>query len=266
MIIVRLGGGEKINLDYVCQDFALLVKKEKAILIHGANFKRNEIAQKLGNPTKTVTMASGLPSVYTDERGIEIFLMTYPGLMNKKIVAKLQALKVNAVGLCGIDGKIWEGERKDKILIIENGKQKILSGNFGGKVKKINSKLINLLLKEGFIPVISSPALSNEGEIINVDNDLATAKMVEEMKIKKIIFLLDQPGLLKDPKDSLSIISKIKKEEIEKYFEFAQGRMKKKILAIKMMIEAGAEKIYIGDGRIKNPIQKVLKGRGTIIY
>jgi len=266
MIIVKVGGGKNINLDYVCEDFALLVKQNRAILIHGGSWKRNEIAEKLGHPTKTVVSPSGMVSVYTDEKGLEIFLMVYAGLINKIIVSKLQRLGVNAVGLCGVDGKTLEGKIKKEILIQEGERIKLLTGNFTGKVEKFNPKLINLLLENDFIPVVCPPALAKEGEIINVDGDSITSLLAKELKAEKIIFLIEAPGFLKDPNDENSLISEIKKEEIDKYLDFAQGRMKRKILAIKEAISSGVKEIYIGDGRIQHPLLGVFEGKGTKIF
>ena len=265
MILVKVGGGKDINLGFVCEDFASLVKKEKAILIHGGHAKRDEIAKKLGYQIKTITSLSGIPSVYTDEEGMKIFLMAYPGLVNKKIVAKFQALGVNAVGLCGIDGRLFEGKRKKAILIREGQKTKLITNDLSGKVEKVNVKILEILLKENFVPVICPPAISDENEIINVDGDLIVAQLAKEIKAEKIVFLFEAPGLLKDEKDEKSLISHIPKEKIDEYLKFAQGRMKRKILAAKEAIKAGVKEIYFGDGRIKNPIFSVFQGKGTLI-
>jgi acetylglutamate/LysW-gamma-L-alpha-aminoadipate kinase len=265
MIIVKVGGGKNINLDFVCEDFAFLIKKERAILVHGGHDKRDEIAKKLGHPIKTITSPSGITSVYTDEKTMEIFLMAYPGLTNKKIVAKLQGLGVNAVGLCGVDGGLWQGKRKEAIFAKEGKKIKLIRDDLSGKVEKINTKLLEILLKENFVPVVCPPAITYRGEIINVDSDPVVVQMAKELKAEKVIFLFEAPGLLRDEKDEKSLISHIPKEKIEEYLKYAKGRMKRKILAAKEAIEGGVKEIYFGDGRIKNPITLVLQGKGTLI-
>lgn len=265
MTLIRIGGGKEINHDFILEDVAELAKNERVILVHGANFQRNELAQKLGIPVRLVTLSSGKECVFTDEAGIGVFLMSYAGLVNKRIVAKLQRLNVNAVGICGIDGKIWMGQRSENLLIREGSKTKLITGNFGGRVNKINPHLISLLLDNGYLPVICPPALSDEGEIINVDNDIAVALMAKEMDIKKIIFLIEAPGFLKNAEMENTIIRRIEKEKIDDYIQFAGGRMKKKLMGIKMALNAGVEKIYISDGRVKNPIKRALEGEGTII-
>lgn len=265
MFIVKVGGGKSINWDYVCEDLASLLKKEEVILVHGASHKRDEIAEKLGQPTRTITSPSGFTSVFTDKIALEIFLMAYAGLVNKQIVAKLQRLSVNAVGLSGVDGRLWEGKRKSNTLVKNQGKTKLLRNNFTGRVERVNTELLQTLREAGFFPVVCAPGISYEGEIINVDNDWAAALMAKELKAKKLVFLFEAPGLLRNLNNEKTLIRKINKKNIEAVFKFAQGRMKKKILGAKIALEGGVREIYFADGRVKNPIQKALSGKGTVI-
>lgn len=265
MLIVKAGGGKHINWDYIAQDIASLTKKEKVVVVHGASVKRDEIAKKLDHPTKTITSPSGISSVYTDKQALEIFLMVYAGLVNKQIVASLQKRGVNAVGLSGVDGRLWEGKQKPHTVIKENGKTKLLKNNLTGRVEKINKKLIQMLIGHGFVPVICPPAISFDGEIINTDNDVAVAVMAADFTVEKLVVLFEAPGLLRDIKNEKSIIHKIKKEKLDEYMHFAKGRMKKKILGAQKACLSGVKVIYWGDGRIKNPISNALQGKGTII-
>src|SRR5260370_29500905 len=100
MLLIKIGGGQQINLDFIAQDIAThLADGEQIVLIHGASTTRDEIAQKLNIPTKTITSPSGITSVYTDAQAIDVFLMVYCGLVNKKIVNTLQKHNINALGL-----------------------------------------------------------------------------------------------------------------------------------------------------------------------
>lgn len=265
MLLIKVGGGKNINWDYIAEDVSYLSKKEPIIIVHGASTKRDEIAKKLNHPTKVVTSPSGIQSVYTDKVALEIFLMVYAGLMNKQIVAKLQKHNVNAVGLCGVDGRLWEGKRKDILMVLEENKTKIIKDNYTGRVEKINTNLINLLIKNNYTPVICSPAISYEGEIINTDNDFAISIMAKALGLKKMVFLFEAPGLLRDYKNEKSVIKKVPKEKVSEYLNFANGRMKKKILGVQKAIGMGVLETFFGDARIKNPIKNALMGKGTVI-
>lgn len=265
MLIIKVGGGKGVNWDYIVEDLVRVIKKKKVIIVHGANAKRDEVAAKLGHPTKVITSPSGVQSVFTDEKAIEIFLMVYSGLVNKQLVAKLQSSAINAVGLSGVDGKLWEGQRKKSILAKDGNKTKLVANSLTGKVEKINTKLLKLLIDNGFVPVICPPAISYEGEIINSDTDWAIAMMSKILTIDEIIFLFEAPGMMRDLENKKTLIKKIKRNEIDKLMRFARGRMKKKMIAVKYALNYGVKKIYFGDGRIKNPISSAFAGRGTVI-
>jgi len=265
MIIIKAGGGRGINWEGICQDLVEILEKDRVILVHGANARRDEIASKLAVPIKTVTSPSGISSVYTDKAAMEVFLMTYAGLVNKSIVAMLHNHGINAVGLSGVDGKLWEAKPKKEILIKEGNRVKVLKGNLTGRVERINTDLIRLLVDNGYLPVICPPAISHENEILNTDNDWAVAVMAEALEIKRIISLFEAPGLLGDPDDEKSLVTHIEKARIDDYLAFARKRMKKKVLGAKRALDAGVETIYWGDGRRKNPIKALLAGEGTVI-
>ena len=265
MKILKVGGGSSVNWDYIGEDIAQLLKKEQLIIVHGAGAIRDKIANQLNAPSRTIISPSGFPSTYTDKKAIEVFLMVYPGLVNKQIVAKLQSYGVNAVGLSGVDGRLWQAKRKKEILSQEGSKVKVIKDSFTGKVEKINTSLLNLLLDAQYIPVLCPPAISEEHEIVNTDNDTATAVLAKEMRCREIIMLFEAPGLLENHKDESTLIKHIPKEKIDDYLQYAQGRMKKKLLGAKQAFSTGVTKIYWGDGRISQPISQLLKGKGTII-
>ena len=265
MLLIKIGGGKTINWDYVVQDLISLVKKEEVILVHGASNKRDEIAQELGSPTKYLTAPSGNQGVYTDQQALDILCMAYAGLVNKQLVAKLQAAGIKAIGLSGADGRIWEGKRKKYLLTKENDKEKLVTDTFTGKVTKVNHRLLKLLTKEGYVPVLTQPAISNQGGLINTDNDRNIAVMAKALKVEKLVVLFEASGLLRDPEDETSLINQINKNELGQCFKYAQGRMRKKLLGAQEAISLGVNKIFWGDGRVKQPVISALAGKGTTI-
>ena len=266
MILIKVGGGKQISWNYIAVDVRTLIEKgEKVVIVHGASQTRDEIAEQLHMPTKTIISPSGVSSVYTDTKAIDIFLMVYAGLVNKHIVAKLQQNGINAIGLSGIDGQLWMGKRKKAVYSQEGEKTKLITDSMTGKVNKINTDLINLLLNNQYIPVICPPALSEDNEIINTDNDWATAVMTGSLKIKKMVVLFEASGLLKKFGDESSLIKTVDKNKLDEYFIYTQGRMKKKLLGAKEAFRLGLKTMYWSDGRIKNPITQAFNGHGTII-
>ena len=265
MILIKIGGGKDININAIAKDIKILSRKEQIVIVHGASSTRDEIALKLGMPTRKIISPSGITSVYTDKNAIDIFLMTYCGLTNKRIIAAFQREGVNAVGLSGLDGRLWEAKRKNVVYSVENGRTKLIKDNLTGKVERINISLITLLCDNGYIPVICPPAISFDGEIVNTDNDTTIAVLAKALNIEKIIFLFEAPGLLKNFHEESSLIKRLKSNNIDAVMDSAEGTMKKKLLGTKKILESGAKKVYFSDGRIEEPITSALNGKGTII-
>jgi acetylglutamate/LysW-gamma-L-alpha-aminoadipate kinase len=191
--------------------------------------------------------------------------MAYVGKMNKLFVERLQQLGVNAVGLCGVDGRSLEGERKAAIKVVEDGKRKVLRNDFTGRVKRINIALLTLLLEHGYTPVLCPPAISYESEMINVDGDRAAAVLAAAFQTETLVILSNVPGLLRDVKDETSLIPHIQKSQLQSFMEFAQGRMKHKVMGAMEALEGGVSTVVLGDARLEQPIQQALQGRGTVI-
>lgn len=266
MILVKVGGGRDIAWGAVCEDIAALTAAgEKIVLVHGANVERDAIAARLSVPIRTVTSPSGVSSVYCDADGLEVFLMAYPGVSNTKIVARLRAGGVRAVGLSGIDGGIWQAKAKKILYVRDGARVRLLRDNLTGRVEAADPSLPLLLLEHGYLPVICPPALSQDGEIVNVDNDWAAAVLAEALGVAEMIVLFAAPGLLADPDDEGSLVPRVDRARLPDYMESARGRMKKKLLGAGRAFEGGVRTIYWGDGRIVRPVAWARAGRGTVI-
>lgn len=268
MIVVKVGGSEGINYQAVAKDAAALWKEgQKLILVHGGSSETNQLAQALGHPPQFLTHPGGLTSRITDRRTLEIFEMVYCGLVNKRIVELLQREGVNAVGLSGLDGRIFEGKRKDAVKYVENGKIKIHRGDFTGSVEKINTGLLNLLLEAGYLPVLTPPAVSHQGEAINTDGDTAASMVATSLKAEALLLLSNIPGLLANFPDESSLIEEIPAARVNdpQYMAVAQGRMKKKVLGAVEAVQGGVGRVIFGDARGEEPIRKALAGAGTVV-
>jgi len=267
MIVIKVGGSEGVDLDAVCADVAELVGRgERLVLVHGGSHLTNEVATALGHPPQFITSPSGYTSRLTDRRTIEIFEMVYCGQVNKGIVERLQARGINAIGLSGIDGKLWQGPRKKAVRAVRDGKTLVVRDNLTGKVEEVNVDLINSLLDGGYVPVLTPPALSYNGEAINVDGDRAAAMTANALRAATLLILSNVPGVLRDFPDEASLIRHIDAGEIEMVAqEYAQGRMRIKLLGAQEALAGGVEQVVIGDARGHNPILRALAGEGTIV-
>ena len=266
MIVVKVGGSAGIDYDALCADVAQLWKQgQKLVLVHGGSGETNRVAELLGHPPKFVTSPSGYSSRFTDRETLEIFEMVYCGKMNKGIVERLQKHGVGAVGLSGLDGRIFEGKHKDSVRAVEDGKIKILRGDHTGTVEKVNVDLLELLLANNYLPVLTPPGSSYEGVAINVDGDRAAAAVATALKAEVLLLLSNVPGLLRDFPDESSLIKEIPAKEVETFMEFAKDRMKKKVLGAAEAVQGGVGKVIFGDARVSSPVQNALAGYGTVV-
>lgn len=266
MIVIKVGGSRGIDYDLLCEDVATLWKEgERFVLVHGGSAETNDIAEKLGHPPRFVTSPSGFTSRFTDRKTLEIFEMVYCGKMNKGIVERLQRFGVNAVGLSGLDGRIFEGKHKDSVRSVEDGKVKILRGDHTGTVEQVNTHLLELLLDNGYLPVLTPPGSSFEGVAINVDGDRAAAAVAVSLKAEALLLLSNVPGLLRDFPDESSLIREIPADSVEEYLAFAQDRMKKKVLGAAEAVQGGVGRVVFGDARIAKPVRQALEGQGTVV-
>jgi acetylglutamate/LysW-gamma-L-alpha-aminoadipate kinase len=267
MIVVKIGGVEGLGIESLCADVAHLVGNgEQMVLVHGGSHETNVLSEKLGKPPRFVTSVSGHVSRYTDRETLEIFAMVVAGRINKLLVERLQQLRVNAIGLSGLDGRLLEGRRKDNQRIIEDGKRKVLHGDYSGVIEKVNVGLLEALLEAGYVPVVAPLAISYEGEALNVDGDRVAAAIGSALKARRVIILSNVPGLLRDFPDESTLIPSISLEQVEEHLKcYAQGRMKKKLLGAIEALQNGVEEVIIADGRVAQPLQRALAGQGTVI-
>jgi acetylglutamate/LysW-gamma-L-alpha-aminoadipate kinase len=266
MIVLKVGGSEGINYDFIADDIAELLKSgQSLIVVHGGSALTNKVAEQLGHPPQFVTSVSGFTSRRTDRRTLEIFEMVYCGQVNKSMVEKLQRRGVNAVGLSGLDGRIWEGSRKGAIKIIQNGRKRVIRDDYTGKVEKVNTALLQTLIDAGTLPVLTPPAISYEGEAINVDGDRAAAATAAAFKAEALIILSNVPGLLEKFPDEASLIRHIPTAKLDQFMSVAEDRMKKKIMGAQEALAQGIGQVVFADGRVERPVRRALAGEGTVI-
>ncbi|MBN1304304.1 MAG: [LysW]-aminoadipate kinase [Anaerolineales bacterium] len=264
--VVKLGGTEGVDFSAICKDVALQLKKDqKLVLVHGGSAEANALGEATGKPPRFITSPSGYTSRYTDRSTLEIFLMAVNGKVNSLLVEQLQMLKVNAFGLSGLDGRAMLATRKSAIQSIEDGKRKIIRDDYTGKIDKINTNLLNLLIEAGYLPVIAPVAVSCDGEALNVDADRAAAMIAAALNADNLLLLTAVPGLMKNFPDENSLIKHLTQSQIPAALESAQGRMKKKVLGSEEALQGGVKRVVIADGRIENPISSALDGNGTVI-
>lgn len=245
-IVVKYGGNAMIDdrlKEQVMQDIALLhYVGIRPILVHGGGPEISSLMKQMGHEP---TFVGGLR--VTDAVTMEIVEMALAGKTNKGIVALLNRQGGMAVGLSG----------KDANLIVAK-KMESPKGDLGfvGEIEQVNAELLHLLADQGYIPVISSVAIGEDGESYNVNADHAAGAIAAEVKAAKLIVLTDVEGIYANYPDKDSLISEM---DIARAKEMlASGAADKgmipKVEACIMALEGGVERAHMIDGRLPHAI------------
>jgi acetylglutamate/LysW-gamma-L-alpha-aminoadipate kinase len=265
-VVLKVGGGASLNHEAIAADVSdWWLAGNRLVMVHGGAASLNDISTRLGAPPEFLTSESGHTSRRTDRRTLEIFEMVYCGSLNKGWVERFQKRGVNAVGLSGLDGRIWEGPRKDAIRVVKDGRRMVVRDDHTGRVERVNAALLTALLDAGFFPVLTPPAASAKGEAINVDGDRAAALTAAALGAPTLVILSDVAGLLERFPDEASLIGRIRTVDLDGFMAVAEGRMKKKVLGAQEALAMGVGRVIFADGRVPEPFRRALDGQGTVI-
>ncbi len=235
-------------------DLKNLVVNHRIMLVHGGGDEVTEIADKLGKPQRFVVSPTGIRSRYTDEETIRIYAMVMCGKNNKEIVSKLEEHGVRALGLSGVDGATIRATRKEKLIIVENGRKRIIDGGYTGQITSVNDQLLTLLMEGGYVPVIAPVALGDKYEYLNVDSDRAAAHVAGAVKAKNLVLLTDVSGVMLND----ALVPRLELAEAREALKKVGFGMEKKLLACTEALELGVERAIIASGMVEEPITRAI--------
>lgn len=236
--IVKVGGAiveDNEQLAQLLTDFAAIPGKK--VLVHGGGRRATKVAAALGIESKMVNGRR-----ITDAQMLEVVTMVYGGLVNKNLVAKLQAKGVNALGLTGAD-----------MDVIHSHKRPVKDGvDFGyvGDVERANGKMQQTLIQEGITPVMAPLTHDGNGNILNTNADTIaseTAKALAPYYDVTLIYSFEKKGVLSNPDDDNSVIPVITRSDFEKYQADGTigGGMIPKIENALAAVDAGVKEVII---------------------
>lgn len=236
--IVKVGGAiveDNEQLAQLLTDFAAIPGKK--VLVHGGGRRATKVAAALGIESKMVNGRR-----ITDAQMLEVVTMVYGGLVNKNLVAKLQAKGVNALGLTGAD-----------MDVIHSHKRPVKDGvDFGyvGDVERANGKMLQTLIQEGITPVMAPLTHDGNGNILNTNADTIaseTAKALAPYYDVTLIYSFEKKGVLSNPDDNNSVIPVITRSDFEKYQADGTigGGMIPKIENALAAVDAGVKEVII---------------------
>jgi [amino group carrier protein]-L-2-aminoadipate 6-kinase len=262
VLILKVGGGAGINIEGIADDVAR--STGPVVIVHGANAWRDDLADRLGVAREVVTSVRGYDSVLATEATMDVMLMAYAGLRNKRIVEALQRRNVGAVGLTGLDGRLIQGKRNPGIQV-RHGDKILLRRDLSGKPQRINTTLIQLLVANGYTPVLTVPICDEQGCAISADNDDITAALHRDLRASVVVSLFEAPGFLSDPADPASVVPRMSRADVQQWEDRSSGRIKRKLHAVNKIMEEFPTRVVLADGRGAHPLSDALEGKGTVI-
>lgn len=255
-VVAKYGGNAMTDPQLkksVMQDILLLqLVGVKIILVHGGGPEISAMLKKLSIESH---FENGLR--VTDDDTMEVVQMVLAGKVNKSLAADLSALGGRAVGLCGIDGGLIKVHQKNEKL------------GHVGEIDEINTKILDDLLDGGFIPVISSIGIDDDGNPYNINADTAAAKIAAALHAESMVVMSNINGVLKDKDDENSLISQISLADAEelKKSRIIAGGMIPKVDCCTNAVKEGVKKVFIINGEIPHAILIELltdEGLGTM--
>ena len=257
-IVIKYGGNAMISEELrraVMSDIVLLsLVGIRVVVVHGGGPEISDMLRRLGHESRFV---EGLR--YTDEVTMDVVQSVLCGKVNKNLVAQLGRLGGQAIGLCGMDGQLFQAECLDE--------------KYGlvGKITGVNPEPVENALMSGYIPVVSTVAQGVDADTAyNINADTAAAELAKALGAEKLILLTDVRGLLQDPHDEETLIHELHTYEVPQLVEqgIISGGMIPKMQCCVDAIAGGVERVHILDGRIPHSILIELlsdRGIGTML-
>lgn len=269
-IMIKYGGHAMIDesaMSTTARDTVLLkYVGMEPIVVHGGGPEISRSMDKMGKEPKFI---GGLR--VTDSETMEIVKMVLAGKINTDIVSKLGIHGGKSIGISGKDNHLLKSSKKDPTMIKqENGEVLEVDLGYVGKIDKVNSRIVDDLTRENYIPVIAPIGVDDDGYTLNLNADTVAGAIASEVGAEKLIVLTDVPGILTDPDDPESIIRRIRVPELKELIEegIIKGGMIPKVETCINAVENGVKTAHILDGRIDHSILLEIftkDGIGTMI-
>jgi len=262
-IVIKYGGNAMINDELknaVMEDITLLkFIGLNPVVVHGGGPDINKMLDKLDIKSEFV---NGLR--VTDKKTMEVAQMVLVGNTNKEIVAMLNQKGGKAIGLCGIDGNLIECEQYKAVV---DGAERDIG--FVGKITNINSKLLELIASDEYIPVIAPIGVGKDGRSYNINADTVAGEIAAALKAEKLMLLTDVEGVKMSP-DSPEVLHALTAAQVHELIDrkIINGGMIPKVMGCLDALERGVGRTHIIDGRIPHCILLEIftnKGIGTMI-
>lgn len=247
LTLVKVGGAIVENADslHLLLDKFARIEGYK-VLVHGGGRSATRIAEQLGLPQQMIAGRR-----VTDAETLRVVTMVYAGLVNKDIVAELQARGINALGLTGADMNVIQSHRRaPKNVRMADGSMQLVDYGFVGDIDRVNADLLADLIAKGVVPVVCPIGHDTKGSLLNTNADTIAAEVAKALAAVfdvTLVFCFEKRGVLRDADDDNSVISTITQAEFPALVEqgVVSGGMLPKLENAFDAIRAGVHEVII---------------------
>jgi acetylglutamate/LysW-gamma-L-alpha-aminoadipate kinase len=265
-IVIKCGGRGDLDFAAVSTDVAALVRGgQQVVVVHGGSADIDDLGDRLGVTRRRLEAPDGTTTRYTDGPTLEAVTLALLGSVKPRLVGALTALGVRAVSMSGLDARVVTARRKSAVRAVVDGRTVIVRDNFAGRIDHVDAELLNSMHAVGLVPVLSPPAVTDCGQVLNVDADRLAAGLAVALNSSHLVLLTSTPGLLADPQDPTSLIGVLLHDR-SSLPAAAVGGMRMKLVAAGEALDGGVQSVHIADGRVERPVMKALAGAGTRIH
>ena len=233
-------------------------------MVHGGSDDIDALAQQMGIVSRRLVSPDGVSTRYTDAAMLDVVTLAMAGRVKPRLITALARLNVPAAGLTGLDGRLLGARRKVAHRAVIGGRQVMVHDDHSGRVTEVNVGLLANLLAAGIVPVVSPPALADDGAAVNADADRVAAAIAAALHAETLVMLTDAPGVLADVDDESSMLSVYRVPAAGAPADVSGG-MRLKLVAAREALVANVSQVLVADGRRQRPIAAALAGEATRI-
>jgi acetylglutamate/LysW-gamma-L-alpha-aminoadipate kinase len=261
ILVIKLGGSTDATMQYAYGDIAAHAEQYRIVVVHGVSERMAQLSQQRGIPITMITSPSGHQSRYTPPHIRDLFVEASHGV-NTDIVAGLAGQGLMPIAMTSQQA-VLHGERKQGVRARIDGRVRVLRDDHTGRIRHVDSERLRRHLGSGQVVVVPPYAQSRAG-LLNVDGDRAAASIAGALGALQLLILSNVAGLYRNYPDEQSQVRHVPFTQMESAMNWAQGRMKRKVLGAQQALEAGVRRVTIADGRVYTPIARALSGEGTV--
>jgi acetylglutamate/LysW-gamma-L-alpha-aminoadipate kinase len=253
IVVVKVGGRGGIDVSSMCADIAgLTAQGAQVVLVHGGSGEMEELAERLGVELRDLIAPDGVVTRRTDEATLDTLTLALAGRVKPALLIELARHDVRAIGLTGIDGGLLRARRRKAIRSLEAGRTVVVRDDHSGRIDSVDTGLLRGLLGLGLVPVVSPPALAEDGNPVNVNADRVAGAIAVALGADRLVFLTDVPGVLADQ----AVV-----RELRLPGTGITGGMGIKLVAAGQALAGGVSRVYIAGGGGREPISLALAGK-----